>query len=432
MKCVEVTSDWRSLPAIHRIPPEERLPLLCFGLTSLQAAFQFPHINLIPGERAKVFAGLLCALSLISAAILAKSRSIRLPAPELAISLILLILAFFSGLNSVTTQASLLRGFVIMASSLGGFWCARLLLTSSSRQALFLWFCLMILGTLIWFSLMAHINTGRFYQYLDFDRHPLISRIMLLGFAPLTLVLVGRGFCRILGILLLGLSYAIFFLSTLRFAVMMPLFLGMIALLLGFMRPRYFFGLIFLILMVTIYFFHSFPDRKFNFTDEYEPVYYRLENYPFSWHIALKHPWLGNGLRAPRDMYLDDYAIKYPYVTKEKFTESVRHTVVSENIFLTFLAELGFPFVIIYSSSLIILFLRLIHWAKYPLPPILFPPMAILLPVTGGILYFQLFDGLFHPQVSWFFHILLGLIPGKSVIPACKANESISLEEGGR
>ncbi len=66
----------------------------------------------------------------------------------------------------------------------------------------------------------------------------------------------------------------------------------------------------------------------------------------------------------PRDTYLEGYSIKYPYVTKEKFSGSVNWVVSSENIFLTFMAELGFPFLLLYTFSLGYLLFRLIGKAE--------------------------------------------------------------------
>jgi predicted membrane metal-binding protein len=40
-----------------------------------------------------------------------------------------------------------------------------------------------------------------------------------------------------------------------------------------------------------------------------------------------------------------------------------------------------------------------------------FPPLALFLPITAVLLHSILYDSLLYPQVSWFFHLLLGLIP---------------------
>jgi O-antigen ligase len=141
-----------------------------------------------------------------------------------------------------------------------------------------------------------------------------------------------------------------------------------------------------------------------------ESVYYRVENYRFSLHLALKHPWFGIGLRAPRDDFLKDYELKYPFVSREQFAASVRRIRTSENIFLTFLAEVGLPFTLLYVCALVVLLRRLLRRVRAPGPAAVIPPLALLLPLTAALLHFQLLDGLFHPQISWFFHVLLGLI----------------------
>jgi len=37
-------------------------------------------------------------------------------------------------------------------------------------------------------------------------------------------------------------------------------------------------------------------------------------------------------------------------------------------------------------------------------------PMAVLLPLAGAFLHFNVTEGLYQPHISWFFHILLGLV----------------------
>jgi hypothetical protein len=148
----------------------------------------------------------------------------------------------------------------------------------------------------------------------------------------------------------------------------------------------------------------------------HESVAYRIENVRFSWHLAWEHPWLGIGLWASREPYLKDYEIKYPYLTKEHFAVWTRKLKTSENSFLTFMADLGFPAILIYSGAVLVILGRLLSQSLQPAAAAVFPPLALLLPVVGEILHLQVFDGLFHPQVSWFFHLLLGLA---STSPGC-------------
>ena len=83
----------------------------------------------------------------------------------------------------------------------------------------------------------------------------------------------------------------------------------------------------------------------------------------------------------------------------------------SENVFLTSLADLGFPFLILYSGALFTLLFMLLRAVFRPPPEYVFHPIALLLPIAGALLHYQVLDGLLHPHLSWFFHILLGLIP---------------------
>jgi hypothetical protein len=165
-------------------------------------------------------------------------------------------------------------------------------------------------------------------------------------------------------------------------------------------------------------FFSHLPIQKLK--PHYEPAYYRVENYPFSWRIAVQNPFFGNGLRAPREKYLENYEVLYPYNTKEKFADSTKRIVVSENIFLTFMADLGFPFLIIYVGSVSVLLIRLIRSASQPGQHDFVPALAVLLPLLGAFMHFLVLDGLLHPHVSWFFHILLGMIPTRE--PGLKTN----------
>jgi hypothetical protein len=302
-----------------------------------------------------------------------------------------------------------LRGFSVAASGLGGFWCARILVTSSGRRAFFTWFCAAVLGTMVALSLLGYALSGSPDYFLDVNPHPLASRMLLLAFAPLALVLGGVKRNMVVGASILCLAYAVCFLTNLRSAVLIPVVLAALAVAFGSVNARRFLVVIIPLVVILSVFFHHLPEYKKRADNE--PTYYRVENYPFSWHIAVRNPFLGNGLRAPREKYLKDYELVYPYSTKEKFADSTKRIVVSENIFLTFMADLGFPFLIIYTGSLTILLLRLIRAASKPDPSGSLPALAILLPLVGALMHFFVLDGLLHAHVSWFFHILLGMIP---------------------
>lgn len=392
--------------------PSEKVVWLFFCFTSAHLAFLQPYIDLVPGERSKVFSGLLCAISVAAAWVVYSKRRPSSRSPEFIVSMLLAALIALSSMFSLIPESSSFRGFVVFASAFGGFWCARMLLATKPAQAVFLWLCMFLLAGIIVLCLIGYAARGEVQYLVDTNPHPVADRMMLLFFAPLTFILGGEGLGVAAGVTLFVLAYVVFYLSNLRSAMLIPLMLGVLAVLLGALRLRYFIALLIPLAVVIALFFHKLPWIKIG--PEYEPAYYRAENYPFSWHIATKHPWLGIGLRAPRDQFLQDYEIKYPYVTKEKLAESVKNIVSSENIFLTFMAELGFPFVLLYSLSVGCLVVRLVRIARCGDPTAVVPPIALLLSVAAGLVHFQVLDGLLHPQISWFFHILLGMVPAVS------------------
>ncbi len=380
-----------------------------FCATCLHLAFLVPSGSLTPGYRAKIFSGLMCAATLAVVWFFRRPRDGGKVSGEVVVSAVLTVLTIISGLLSSTPGPSTARGFVVLSSGLGGFWCARLLLNTESSQRFFRSFCLLILSVLLLACLWGYLSTGAIYELLDTNPHPVADRILLLWFAPLSLLFAGSLLRRAVGGLHLLVSYVVFYLSDLRSAFLTPIVLVVLAAFFRMIRLRYVVLIVILASVATMFFVRQLPWTKIG--TEHEPAYYRAENYVFSLHIALKHPLLGIGLTAPRGEFLEDYEVKYPYVTKEKFAHSVTRIGVSENIFLTFMAELGFPFVILYGVSLIILAARLVREAFQPSGSSFLHPLALLLPITAGLLHFLVYDGLLHPQVSWFFHILLGLIP---------------------
>ncbi len=95
--------------------------------------------------------------------------------------------------------------------------------------------------------------------------------------------------------------------------------------------------------------------------------------------------------------------------------------VTPDNQIFTFLTGLGFPFTILYCLAVLTLLLKLAGLAFRPPPDCFFPPLALLFPLCLALVHFQLYDGLLFAQNSWFFHILLGLIPAGQAAAAVPA-----------
>jgi hypothetical protein len=83
-----------------------------------------------------------------------------------------------------------------------------------------------------------------------------------------------------------------------------------------------------------------------------------------SCQLALQHPsFLLLAGESPREESLKDYQIKYSGATKAQFARTVREIVSADNVILTFLVGLGFPFTLTYLVALGILLARLASMA---------------------------------------------------------------------
>jgi hypothetical protein len=300
-----------------------------------------------------------------------------------------------------------------MASAMGGFWCSRLLLNSDSRKIFFQRFCFAILVAVLSLAGLGLFHSGKIHEFLDKHWHPVVGLIYLLTFSAITLAFSNSHLKRWLGIVALLVSYVILLLSTkhtgAETAVIIPAGLCLIVACSRAWRFWKYSALLLMIFLMSVFIGRCLVLNAGNMAKSHVSVAYRIENIFFSWHIAKESPVFGIGLWAPRTEYLDDYETRYPHVPKSTFAAWVERLRTSENMFLTFLADLGFPFVILYSAAIAFLVLRLIRMTLRQNGDSIFPPLAILLPVVGSLLHFMIFDALFRPQISWFFHILLGM-----------------------
>ncbi len=392
----------------------EKIIWVCFAATSFQLAFQYPSFLLVPGERSNLFSGLLCFLTLLVAVVLGRRGAIRLRSPEFLISAALALMAGISGLFSLTPLSSSFRVFILLASGLGGFWCARILLQTPENQRRLIWLCLWLLAGLLVVNLLSYI-IGAYTEHFTRGRaHPFTNVILLLSFAPLALLGQKSRPLMVLGIILLGLSYVMLCLSERISVVFIPLGVSLVGVLFGTLRWKNF-VLVCLVMAVVVGAFHQkIIWHKLSLA---YPAY-RMENFPFSWSIVKKNPWLGIGLRSPREAFLQDYQPSYPTVTKEEFAKLTQEIVSADNQFLTFLVGLGVPFTLTYLAALGLLLARLVRLALKPPPGRLFHPLVLLFPLTMALVHFQFYDGLLFPQSCWFFHVLLGLIPPRELCPA--------------
>ncbi|MFH0957174.1 MAG: O-antigen ligase family protein [Pseudomonadota bacterium] len=393
-----------------------------FCLTTIQLVFQEPYIVILHDERAKVFSATLCLLTLTITILFGCDKQRLYFSADFWISLTLALVALLSGIFSVAPRQSLERAYVILSAGLGGYWCAKFLLTEPNLRRIFQWFVNALLVGVIFLALIGLYLTGKPHQFLDSHWHPVGSRLLSMSFAPLSLIFGDIRSDQIIGgIILLVDLIAIYIVGRYAFIesiLIIPAVVSVIAFVVfkwtG--KSRRIVAMIIAVTVTAGIFFAFVNPKKLN--RNHVSVAYRVESLFFSIDIASRHPWLGNGLWAPRDSFLKDYKLHYPFVSKEQFSQWVKEFRTSENLYLTFLADLGVIFVLLYFGSVLYILIRLIGISRGPCLNLIFHPAAILLPLIAECLRFLVVDDLFEPQISWFFHILLGLVAA-GIVATC-------------
>jgi len=385
-----------------------------FLATTLQVTFLQPYV-VIWHERVNLFSAGWCLVALILALAFSPRRALLVRSRVGLIALVLVGLAALSSLLSRAPAMSAARAGVILAAGLGGFGCARLLLASPARQIVWVWFCFALCLTVGLLGFWGYVWWGNIFQAIEVHFHPMAGRLILLSFAPLALLYGASRGRQALALASLAAVYTLLLLahtsSTKGTAVLIPAAMCLGAACFHRWPKKQFIVIVALVGLTSltaggkIFALSHYKNRY------HDSVSYRIENYAFSWHLARQHPFFGIGLWAPRDTFLEDYELTYPYLSKEDFTQWTRTLKTSENNYLTFLADLGIPFVLLYGGALGVIVIRLARQAIQPAPGIIIPPLALLVPIGGEMLHFVFYEGLFHPQVSWLFHILLGLAP---------------------
>lgn len=391
----------------------EKIAFVLFCATSVQLALLKTFVPVIVGVKADVYSGALCAITLSFAILATGARGVRIAWTELVISGALITLAICSGVFSSTPWSSTVWALTWGGNALGGFWAARLLLTNPVRVKIFVWICAGTLNLLLILSLWGYYFHGLSQYFVD-NLHQLVNIILLLSFASLALISGGKILGVIFGCAVLLSSYAALYVcgvGGVEAALLIPPVILVPGLILTLSGSKSRLGPIIVVLFavaVTAHYISWVSGERFS-DKGYQQE--RLEFYTFSGHVAKQSPWVGIGLRTPRDAYLSDYEVRQPHQTRGQFAQSVSWLVTSQNIFLTFMVGFGIPFAAIYLFAVVFLVIRLVRATFNPDPNWLVPPLALLIPITGALLHFMMMDIILMPQIAWFFHILLALIP---------------------
>lgn len=140
-------------------------------------------------------------------------------------------------------------------------------------------------------------------------------------------------------------------------------------------------------------------------------IYFRAESIFFGLHVFKKYPLWGVGFKANLDPHFDDYGITTSkgYQPKRKYRTFMRINKTFENIFVSYLVELGGIFFITYFGGVLYIVIGSVAKLKAICQQNA-EDVFIVSVLVGFIAMSFTFDTLRFPSLNWVFHSLLGLM----------------------
>ncbi len=377
---------------------------LC-SIICLQATFLVPYLVLVPDERTNLFTSLLTLLPLLQ---YLASRSARQGVGSVSRGVLLAWVALAAGFAlsaglSDQPLSSQLRAFSFLAPTAGGLVCGQAFLrTARYRRFLFvlLSFCFAGLA-------LSHLILGAQPSFMGLHHHALAGTLVLLSAGPIYLIGQAGRLQRFVAGALLLLGAVVCFIAGSRFVILLPFVLIPVYVAFKSLSLKRALAAVLVSTLVAGTFFFAYPD-KVPRVRNYESTYYRVEAFPATWEILKQHPLLGVGIRTPRKPFLENYQPVSSMATKEEFAGTLERNVTWDNQYLSLLCGIGVPLTLLY------LYLAGRHLAAYlsrawRQEVDRATERAITFALLASVIHFAVHDGLYYPQINWFFHLLLGV-----------------------
>jgi hypothetical protein len=390
-----------------------RAALFSFGvilLVSLQAAFLQPYVILVHGERVNLFTTLLTGVALV---VILGLHPFQRPRTSLfqskwepwvwaALGLTLTLSAW----QSLERMPSIYRALSFYVPALAGYVCGR---TMSDNDWWNRW-VVPLFTTLFLAMSVGQIVNGFGPSFFNVHHHAMANMLLLLAAGPFTIFIRARSWkIKALAVGVLALGFVAAYLIGSRFIILLPFVLLPVFGAFRFMRRRFLLAAGVLFVIIASAFFDQMPDKVLKLHN-YESVFYRIEGIPTALHIAKQNPLLGIGLRASREPYLKNYELHFDLTDMKTYMGVIRGNVTSDNMLTTMAVGAGMIPTTLY---LIILaaFAGRIYRSLDRDPDAGLSHVAIGLCFTCCLIHFIIHDGLLYPQIGWYFHLLIGLIP---------------------
>lgn len=385
------------------------IPFVMITCVCIQAAFLKPYVVLVTNERTNLFSPLLSLVCLIVVLWFYRKsppKSTLWRRWELPVWAILGALSVFSGYLSPERIPSLYRVFSFFASALSGYWCGRIL----SQNTLWNYSVAVLFSIFFSFITFYQIFFGTSLPAFHDHHHAMANMLILFAAGPITLFLrttsVPKKFV-FFSLLCFG-FFACYAIGS-RFVILLPFVLLPVLMALGLVPKKYALLSLAIFILTASFFFAQKPGKVLKLRN-YESVFYRIEGIPTTVHILKKSPWFGIGFRASREPYLDDYEMYFDLTDKKTYMEVVRRNVTEDNMLTTMLVGLGLLPTITYLFLFLGYAQRLMQNFSSGNSGGL-ATAAIGFSLIASVIHFSVQDGLLSPQINWFFHLLVGMIP---------------------
>jgi len=375
------------------------------ALICMHAAFLVPYVVLVPGERTNVFTPALLFLLLLQLVACRLRKELWASSPWRTVLPWLLLTAglFVSALASPESFPAVLRVFAFICPAAAGLVCGYgMFRGQEARQFLFHLFTICFAGLTL-----SHLFLGALPSFMGLHHHALAGTLLLLSAGPIHLVGSGSRRWRSVAVILLLLGCVVCFMAGSRFVVLLPFALIPAYVAFKSISWRQATLGIGVSTVVAAVFFVVFPGKVPRAVN-YESTFYRVEAFPATWEILKQHPLLGVGIRTPRAPFLESYVPVSGLATKAAFMGTLKRNVTWDNQYLSLLCGVGVPLTLLYlflAGRLLATYLRRVWRQEIDHAT----ERAVTFALLASVIHFAVHDGLFYPQISWFFHLLLGV-----------------------
>lgn len=322
------------------------------------------------------------------------------------------IVLLLAGVNVVMSNdmlRSLYAMRLFLLSGIMALWASMFILADQRHKKIFYYFCCCCLLVIAIIEIYIYLTKGSNYIFI-YNPIPTGTLVILLSLGPLYLLTSKSTKLETIGFLLTIFGLVLIILTQKRGTILAVSVMAISWILYRYVKRYY----TIIIALFTVALLIPAGWMVYKSLDKNIPshisILYRIEYYPFAFHIYEKHPFWGIGLQTyTHHRYLADYDQRNKKLGD--FPNQVKYLQIFDNMFITAFVELG---TIMTLSYLGLIFYIIIKYCRNTQPFKLHHEREFinLLPLLGIAIHSLTYDSLLWPQINWLFHVQLGILTG--------------------